>query len=389
MLSIGIICVGVIAVLVAWGFVSATYWGLREVTIATGIGHIQIGNKGTFNDAVYIEDKGMPGVIVEKIMKYCAAKEHVRFAMKRIGFEGLITFNNKTLTFVGTGIEPGKEIRLSGVYAPLVSGTGLSIIGDENRYQVLVAEGLANSLACNVGDSISVLVNMIDGGLNAIDLEVRGIYKTGFPEVDKRNILISIETAQELLYTENIDRLVISLDKTISTNEIAEDIAAHFPEIEVRPWSFLAVYYKQVVTLYSTLFSIFGIVILVVAFLAIANTMFMSIMERIREIGTLFALGIKRYFISLIFLMEGIIIGVFGSLIGIMITSLLSVVIRALEIKMPPPPGRTLEYSLSIFMDIKSMLLITIIIIVISSIASLVPILKYSKLSIVKALNHV
>ncbi len=387
-LSIGIIGVGVAAILMVWGFMSGTFWGLRELTIATGVGHIQIGSPKSFDPAVYFDDPGLSKETAGEIQAFAEAQDHVRFGMQRINLEGLVTFGRTTVSFTGTGIEPAKEARLSGVFAPLTEGENLPIGEAEGKYKALVAAGLSRSLGCHPGDTVTVLVNMSDGGLNALDLQVSGIYQTGFPETDKRNILMSIGAAKELLGSDRINRIILSLDRTELTEEIRALIARRFPRVEVHGWEDLAAYYHQVVQLYRNMFTIFGIIILIVVFLSVINTMIMSIMERTREIGTLLAIGVPERFISTVFVFEGIIIGFLGSILGTLIALVGSSCIDALAIQMPPAPGRSLPYPLNIFMDLPTVLAASAAIIFIAGVAALAPSVKAARKSIVDSLNH-
>lgn len=386
-LSIGIVCVGTCALLMVWGFVSATFWGLRELTISSGIGNIQVGTRGSFDSSVYFQDPGIDPATARKVEDYVEPMTHVRFVMERVDLQGLVSFKQNTLSFVGTGIQPEKEAQLSSIFAPVIAGSDLPV-GPTPHYNALVAVGLARSLGCRPGDTITLLVNLPAGGLNAVDVVVSGIYQTGFPATDKRSLLVPIKVAQELMTSKNVNRLVVSLDKVSLTDSIKNKISRRFPKLEVHGWKYLAPYYRQVVELYRNMFTVFGIIICIVVFLAIINTMLMSIMERVREIGTLLAIGIQPSFVYRVFVLEGGIIGILGGILGVFLTAVFAVAINSSGLTMPPAPGRTLPYPLAIFMDPASSSLVVGSVFVISCCAAFMASSKSTRMNVVDALAH-
>src|SRR5690606_10730559 len=107
----------------------------------------------------------------------------------------------------------------------------------------------------------------------------------------------------------------------------------------------------QVVSLYTALFSVLGVIILAVVLLSGSNAMLMSLMERVREQGTLRAIGIPTHRIFKSFLYEGAIVGLIGGLFGVILTVIIALSINLIGIDMPPPPGRSTPYPLVIFLE--------------------------------------
>lgn len=385
----GIIGVGVGSLLLVWGFMGATFWGLREITIATGLGHIQVGNPGTFDPSRTVEDAGLEPATLDQVTEVLDDRPGVRFSMARVNLEGLVTFGRRTLSFTGTGIDPEKESRLSGVFAKITQGESLPTLVEGAPPSIMLADGLGRSLGCQPGDSVTLLVNMPSGGINALDFTVSGLYKTGFPEMDKRNLLIQTEAAHELLGSPRSHRLIVSLARTGETDAVVRDLSQKFPDLEVHGWSDLATYYNQVVQLYTTVFTIFGLIMTLVVFLAIINTMVMSIMERITEIGTLLAIGLTPRFVTTLFLQEGTLVGLLGSLAGTAMSIVVAFAVNSVGFSMPPAPGRTEPYPLNIFLDFPSSALVIGVITGVVCLAALFPAVRSARAKIIDSLNHV
>lgn len=118
---------------------------------------------------------------------------------------------------------------------------------------------------------------------------------------------------------------------------MAARLRTELPGLRVEISSDLAPFYRQVVTLYRNIFMVLGVIIVAVVGLSVTNTMLMAISERIREMGTLLALGIGRGTIRGTFAFEGAIIGTLGALAGIALALTIAIAVNFANIQMPPP----------------------------------------------------
>ncbi|MBJ6867008.1 ABC transporter permease, partial [Vibrio cholerae] len=131
--------------------------------------------------------------------------------------------------------------------------------------------------------------------LNALDFQVRGLYSTGVPELDKRQLYLHLASAQELLNSNKVSTLSVYLFNTENTQTLQMWVENQLnqlslaQELQVTPWQQLAFFYTRVKDLYDRLFGVMGTVMAMVVFVALFNTLTMSVSERTREIGTLSA----------------------------------------------------------------------------------------------------
>ena len=133
--------------------------------------------------------------------------------------------------------------------------------------QVVVASGLASSLKLDIGDSLTLLSSTVDGALNAFDYIVVGIYTTGVPDLDKRQLYVNIDSAQELLATERVSTVSVHLFDIEQTNTKLElfqkKLAEQYhKEVLISPWWQRAFYYQSVKDLYNRIFGLIGIIML-------------------------------------------------------------------------------------------------------------------------------
>ncbi len=380
---------GATALLLAGGFISFSFRGLRENTIHGELGHLQVYNKDFFDKE---EERPLQYGLddADSLKRRLGVMPHVLYAMSRVEFMGLISNGDKSVIYMGRGIEPGMESRLTDYSRSIDTG---SFLGDRQAApvdaEVILARGLAKSLHARVGDYLTLMSTTTKGALNAMDVRVAGIYSTGIPEYDERALMVRLETAQQLLNTARVSKLVVVLDNTDNTNSVAASIAGSFPGITLRRWDQLATFYQAVVRLYNAIFFFLGVIIFIVVVLSCSNTMMMSIFERTKEIGTQLAVGTSRIRLLLNFLYEGLTIGILGGLAGLALAFALSAFINHAQVMMPPPPGSTRGYPLMVDIVPSLFLGVFVVMALMTVLSTILPALKASRMKIVDALGHI
>lgn len=382
----GVVAIGAVALATTLGFMLATFFGLGESTIRADVGHIQIAAPGGFENDTDI-GHGLDGATQERVFQVLGRTEGVRFAMRRILFDGLAAKGNTTVAVVGRGVEAMQEQRLSTVFAPVTAGTALGL-KEEDRFEALIGKLMASKLGWRPDDLLILVGTTASGSINAVDVVGTGAYSTGVPDKDARAVMVPLSVAKSLLDTDKVSRIVVVLQDTAMTDTVLAQLKQALPELDIRDWKALDPYYQQVVTLYRNIFSILCAIIVVVVLLSISNTMMMTVFERIKEIGTTRAIGFSAGEIRASFALEGTIIGILGALIGLALAAALAVVINLSGIQMPPAPGRTAPYPLVIFIEPAVYLGIAAAMVVCGLLGALVPAHGASRMPIVEALGH-
>lgn len=356
LLSVFIITIAVFALTCAGGFGLYTYDSLKEST-ARDTGHITVSQPGFFEQD---EDTPLENGLsdAQAISRLILANQDVRGVQPRIEFNGLISNGTKSTIFVGSGVND-REFDMKGPFLDVRAGKTLSSI-HSSRYnsaepEVMLGVELAKNLKVVVGDWVTLLATTSDGALNAFDFKVHGIYSTGVPELDKRQLYLHIRSAQELLVSSKVSTLSVFLFETENTVQVQSwvshqlsNVALEQP-IELTPWQDRAFFYTKVKDLYNRIFGIMGAVMALVVFVALFNTMTMSVTERTREIGTLSALGTYPSEIVYGFVREAGLLALIGALVGGLLSAATSALLFIVDIQMPPPPGRSDGYPLNVY----------------------------------------
>jgi putative ABC transport system permease protein len=262
---------------------------------------------------------------------------------------------------------------------------------DPAAREVLLGAGLARSLGVAAGQSITLMSTTKDGALNAVDVEVAGLQDFGFKELNDRFLTLSLATAEVLVDAGGArSRLSVMLKQPARAEVEAPRLAALAGGgAAASPWQALASFYQQVKLLYLAIFGFMGLVLFLVVLLATANTLLMSVMERLREFGTLRAVGLQPGQLLALLQWEGAILGALGSFLGILLTLLLRAAVNALHLQLPPPPGTSHGYELNIHFVPGVYLAVFVGLQLTLQLSALFPGLKAAKLRIVEALRHV
>jgi putative ABC transport system permease protein len=115
----------------------------------------------------------------------------------------------------------------------------------------------------------------------------------------------------------------------------------------------------------------------------------MSVLERVREFGTLLAIGTGRGQVALMVVLEALWLGVLGGLAGDAVALLLVVAINAAGIEMPPPPGAAAGIPLQLAVRPSDFAGVVGLMVVVLAVAAVVPALRTVRLRIADALGHV
>lgn len=385
--TIGIAALGTAAVLVAGGFALYTYDALREGS-AREFGHLTVSHPDYFE-----RDEETPmqfGIDDHAALAAALEKDaRVRRVLPRVPLSGLISNGDKSTIFMGLGADMQAEAEVRGPFLKLLDGRLADGDGDASVARVLLGADLAKSLNARPGSGVTLLTTTTAGSMNAVDVEVAGIVSTGWRELDKRLVHTGVKTAQRLLATDKVGTLAVFLDDTAGTPALFAELAARDRAHAYTPWWTQAFYYRSVRDLYDRIFGLLGIVIGVLVFFSVANTLAMAVVERTREIGTLRALGALPGEIVAGFVREGVLIGGVGTLLGMLLAGLVAAALLGLDLQMPPPPGRSEGYPLKVYADPLLYALAAALIVGLCAGAAWFASRKAAKTSIVEALGHV
>jgi putative ABC transport system permease protein len=256
----------------------------------------------------------LPLADAEHVVHAAQAQPQAIAASRRINTGGFVSSREATMPVVITGIEPEKEAPVGLLAENIAQGRYLA---SDDEDLILIGRGLADRLKVGVDDRITLVGRATHEQMRRRTMTVVGIYDLGLPEAEKQMVYVSLVEAQALFdLRDQSTEVVIALESVGQERAVTEALRAALPGYEVDSWQELNPEMKQSLDVDKQVMNIFGMVVLLIAGVGVLNLMLMAVFERTREIGLLAAMGLKRWELLVLFLLEGVLIGLLGTLVG-------------------------------------------------------------------------
>lgn len=391
LITISAIMIGFAAINLFGGYTHNIFEGLRESAIyGEGLGHLTIYKKfflaeGKLNPKKYMiteEEMAKIKTLIEK-------NPNIKMIIPKMDVSGLISNGANSTIFIAQGVNPDDEENLTKKFP--YRGLGRAINSKQpNGCQI--GSDLAKMLDFKLGNVGTVLANTLDGQMNALDVDIIGIYNTGSDATNDKFIKMPLKVAQSLYNTKSVDRIILLLDDVSNTETMWKWLGEKLPgigfEAEIKTWNELSLFYSKVRGMFNMIFLFIFSIVLLIAVTSVVNTMTMNVVERTREIGTLRALGLRKFQVLKIFGAEGFMIGFIGVCLGVALTLFCILLISVTSITYLPP-GVAVPVKLQVNFVPANVSASAFFLILLSLLAAIFPSRKASKLEIVDALGHI
>jgi putative ABC transport system permease protein len=393
LLTASLITIGVVFVLV-FVAVSGSFKNMMVGQITDSfVGHIQIHKKGYVAsiDSLPLTMNMMPKA-VKKVEKAINEIPEIEAYSKRIKFGGMFSNFVETTNIRLNGVYPEDEIKT----VPILPARIMK--GDKviRKGEILIPELLAKGMKVTVGDMIVIVATNKDGSVNGRQFKVGGIVESATGP-GGRDGYVHIEDAMEVLRMEEMEVGEIALRltdfnklhnvydklKTVLSKELNKQGK---PAFEVHTWEKLSPFYNIARMIDIMTLSI-KLMLIAIVLISIMNVMIMAVYERIREIGTIAAIGTLPKKILSMFVLEGFSLGILGALVGNIIGVSIVYILNIAKITFNF--GRQTGLILSPTVSAADIAAISIIVIIVSVLASLQPAFKASRMEPIEALRHV
>lgn len=336
------IAAGCAALIVNGGVIYNIFRELRDDAIHGRHGHIQIYARG-YSEHHLLEPGRylIPKEDAARAIESVRALPHVARVTRRREFSGMISKGSRYVAFVGMGVEPEEDLEFSR-HTTLRAGQALS---SAEPFGVIAGLGLAQKFDGEPGALLTLMTNTDTGALNAVDATLRGVFEGGLKEFDDWTLKAPLPAVEQLILDDRTEQIVLLLDEAESVPGVMTELAALFArerlDLEAKPWSELALFHNQVVSLFQRELDVIKLIISTIVILGIANTIGMSIVERRMELATLRALGLTPRIIGRLLMTEALLTGLLGGLLGVVFGVVIARVVTAIGIPFPSPPGAT------------------------------------------------
>ena len=302
---------------------------------------------------------------------------------------------------VGLGVA-----RILGLCAPLKISDCPSLPGREPASDAATNSALTDLARSELGTQparsgsprIDLLGATAGGAPNVVSMEVVGVVPQGVRELDDVYVAMPLPLAQQLVYGRGEHKataIVLQLNRTsdmVTARAALNDlIQVNQLELEVKDFAELNPFYGQVRGMFSAIFLFITLIMGVIVLFAVVNTMTMNVVERTNEIGTTRAMGVRRSGIRRQFVLEGCILGIISATVGVLLSLIGAVLINNAGWTWTPPGNVTAVPFQVLFPASRPVLMIGTWggLVLVATLAALLPANRAARLPIVDALRHV
>lgn len=350
-------------------FIGALINGLQDNLIDTAIGSQSQITLTSSSDMGYISN-------YESLVRELKQRDDLTHVSPSVTSSGALSNNTLKENIVIKGVSFNDA---EGIYKFKERLTDQSTIPLSN-YQVLLGIGLKDLLEVNIGDSLSYVDNTDLSG-TSYTLEVVGFLDFNSLDLNNSWMITGLSTSQNILglNSNETQAIEIQIKDVFAADEISQSILSDLNNSSIQSVTWIErngdlLSGLQGQSISSLMIQIFVIISVV---LGISSVLAITVLQKSKQLGILKAMGIKDKDASKIFLFEGLLLGVFGAIIGILL-------------------GIGLLYAFDVFADTGIPITIDIgflsmsagIAIVASTIAALSPAIKSSKLSVIEVIRN-
>lgn len=396
LLTLLLIVIGMVAVLLFMSVTGSFKSMMVDQITDSVLGHLEVHRKGYVASIDNLPlNLNLKPQAMAKIEAALQQLDAVQTYSPRVKFGGMYSNFVETTAIRINGVDPEREAAT----VPLLPGR----ISEGRKGGALVAKGeilipalLARGMKSKVGDTVVLVATNRDGSVNGKTFVVRGVIESisgpggrdGYIHIDDAREMLRMKEAEvseiaiRLKDSTQLDRTEARLKQALEgeTNKEGK------PILEVHTWADLSPF-SNLARMIDLMTVFIKVVLVSIVLVSVMNVMVMAVYERIREIGTIAAIGTPPGRILSLFLSEGLLLGVIGTVIGTFVSL---TIIFALNIwKVHFVFGQQQDLVLAPQIGVIQVLTIAFMVVGVAVLASLQPAWKASRLDPIDALRHV
>ncbi|MBI5494453.1 MAG: ABC transporter permease [Deltaproteobacteria bacterium] len=342
LLTLAALAVGVMAVVGVRGFLNGLQ-GMLIGGVAEGtIGPVLVHRTGYLQS---MESNPLtPNILLTPdLLARLRAVPGVTAVSPRLGFAGMASVGDETVFAIISAVDESQE--------PTVCPRRREYLAEGDwlqpgRDDAVMGMEIARGVGAKAGARLALISGDAEGVMNAVDVTVRG-FSAAAAQMERRSVVIPLRKGQELLRLEGrATEIALGVTDLSDVEAVRDRVAAVVgPGFEVSTWKDVATTVRDVQATQNAALDLITFIFMAIMLMGIANTLLMSVLERVREIGTMLAVGTRRRQILGLFLWEALMLGVLGATLG----ALLGFgVVQLLAVKgvMLQPPGASLPQKI-------------------------------------------
>lgn len=309
----GSIIVGIWALIFAVGFMNGFMVGYMADIINHDVSNVQIHNPEfkTDYDIKYSIPDG------HEKAREVAEWAGVKSTTTRVLVNGMIASPKKADGVQIRGVNPGNEARVTRLDSLIVEGAYFEGV---RRNPIVIGNKLAEHLNVSVKSKVVLTFNDKSGNITSAAFRVAGIVKSSSLNISERYAFVEQDDLTRLLGLKNeVHEIAVLADPQFDDRQIVSKYEETFTGDVAENWKEIMPELALLQDMYGNMLYVLTVIIMLALVFGIVNTMLMAVLERIRELGMLIAVGMTKMRVFLMVMLETIYLGILGAPIGLFI----------------------------------------------------------------------
>ncbi|MCH8904819.1 MAG: ABC transporter permease [Bacteroidetes bacterium] len=335
----GAMVVGIWALIFVLAFMFSINTGMLKNSIDYQYSHIQI------HSTEYKKDREIKFVIprVLELEKQLSEVDGIQAYSSRILNNGMLATAHGARGVRIIAMDPKQEKLVTKLDKKLVEG---SFFEGSKKNQLLISENLADKMNMDIRSRPVITFKGKSGDVGE-KYTVVGIFNTGFAKFDELNVLVNrSEFGKSMEMPDAVHEIAIYLEDPNNIEIVRAEVRALNPELEVETWNELAPELNLInEQMYLNMYIFMGIIMLALIF-GIINTMLMAVLERVREIGMLMAIGMNKLRVFFMIVAETFMLALIAGPVGLLLGYLTVMVTNSMGIDLSKFSEGLAEYGI-------------------------------------------
>ncbi|NLN18825.1 MAG: ABC transporter permease [Firmicutes bacterium] len=328
--SVVAVAFSVLLVVFARGYVTGMADAVSMDHIYYDSGHIKLMDRGyrereRLLPLTYPVDGWEDGTLSE-MMAELEEVEGMTMVVPRLKFGAMISTDDELVGIVGWGVDPDKELTFTNVEDFIAEGRMV----ESGKMEVVMGSELLKKIDKRVGDKVTVVFSDSFNSLTGATLEIVGRLQSGIKLLNEGMFYLPLDQAQRLLdMPEQTTELLLVTSSRKAVAKVLPEVK-NLLERRGAQERYVALSYRETsdlipwMDLGELIYNQIYVFLVALACVVVVNTMIMIVVERTQEIGMMSALGLENKGIMQLFVIEGFLLGLAGSLFGALLGFLLT-----------------------------------------------------------------
>jgi ABC-type lipoprotein release transport system permease subunit len=312
-LAIGL---GIWAAMFMSGFATGMAQSYIDNAIADRVSHIQIHHPD------YAQDKDARFTITatEGIYDFLEVQAPPAHYSPRTLVNGMIASSKASRGIQVVGISPEREASVTGLSEKIIEG---DFFVSDRKNQLLISSRIADKLDVKIRSRLVLTFQDMQRNITSAAFRVSGIFESGNNAYDEANVFVPQADLQRLIGTDSLSapvhEIAIYLEDATLVDTLQKALQARFPATKVENYREIAPDVQLYESMIGSVSMIYLVIIMLALVFGIINTMLMAVLERVKELGMLMAIGMNKVRVFFMIVLETVFLSLAGAPLGILL----------------------------------------------------------------------